>query len=310
MHSESHGPRVSRKKACIACFRAKIKCLAEVPCCSSCQRRKIECRYNSIPRSALPRVKSKHRAAQEFTAVSAGSDIVANSLALTPAYESVFPAAPSREGILDGGFLDRTSGEEWRDLDNRNGSWTNGSTMSMDQKGFDSMLQDTLLDTDLDWSNNFYSDLIFPSLLDSPQSPPISDATFERVARSAASETISEVLYPDLSSLPTPSEEQYVGPGDRWAWLMEKPGAHVHRLILPAIGCQDDGLNSRFYPTLSISEALRSRLQDCIRVPLDRGPWQTVSLQNFPSCNHLEHCMDAYFMHSHPVFYLLNIICR
>jgi hypothetical protein len=76
----------------------------------------------------------------------------------------------------------------------------------------------------------------------------------------------------------------------------------MQRLVLPQLGGSEDELPpaSNFTAT-RIHPAIRAKLLDTIRTPLERGHWQPASIENFPSCPKLEHCIDMYFVHFNTV---------
>ena len=97
------------------------------------------------------------------------------------------------------------------------------------------------------------------------------------------------------------SHEDGSGPEDPWPaeWHIS-----TQRLVLPSLGRLDETVPAaHHFVMLPITSSARLRLLDSIRIPLDRGPWQTVSLVNFPSCERLDHCVDLYFVH-------FNKVCR
>ena len=109
---------------------------------------------------------------------------------------------------------------------------------------------------------------------------------------------LSGAVSEELDDLPQPTPLDRCSPDD--VWPMEWHAASNQRLTLPVLGLHpgdyDITLGS-FYHLTHISEDARNRLLNSMRLPLERVPWQTVSLANFPSKEKLDHCLDMFFRH-------------
>jgi hypothetical protein len=79
---------------------------------------------------------------------------------------------------------------------------------------------------------------------------------------------------------------------------MEWHSAPAQHLILPTLGAVDENsTEARYYPTVPVNDAARANMQYSIRLPLERVPWQVVSLANFPRNAKLDRCINLYFAH-------------
>lgn len=149
-------------------------------------------------------------------------------------------------------------------------------------------------------------DDVFPSMLPSPRFdiPGMnldcmfqeSDVEHPRNLEQADGQASAESE--ELDDLPQPTPRDRCSPDD--VWPMEWHAASNQRLTLPVLGLpledSDMSLGS-FYQLPNIDDRSRTRLLNSIRLPLERVPWQTVSLTNFPSNEKLDHCLDMFFRH-------------
>ncbi|ETN36192.1 uncharacterized protein HMPREF1541_08469 [Cyphellophora europaea CBS 101466] len=97
---------------------------------------------------------------------------------------------------------------------------------------------------------------------------------------------------------PEPQENAHsVGP-----WPSETPAPPQHHIILPALGSEGSKPQRfpKFFALPSITDKTRNALCKCLSLPLEYNPFQSLSLDAFPSQEKLDHCVDLYFRHFHP----------
>lgn len=101
-----------------------------------------------------------------------------------------------------------------------------------------------------------------------------------------------------INDLPKPTPRDHCSPDD--VWPMEWHAASGQPLTLPILATVGEELDANpgsFYNIKNITDTERARMVNSIRLPLERPPWQTVSLANFPSKEKLDHCIDLFFRH-------------
>jgi hypothetical protein len=158
--------------------------------------------------------------------------------------------------------------------------------------------EEPTLESNLDWIFNNFPDEVFPSIPSSPRMS--SNSVIEQVQERAGR---TEVLPTDdiddengIPNLPIPTPRDRCPLDDPWP--MEWHSAPAQHLILPTLGAVDENsTEARYYPTVPVNDAARANMQYSIRLPLERVPWQVVSLANFPSNAKLDHCINLYFAH-------------
>lgn len=66
---------------------------------------------------------------------------------------------------------------------------------------------------------------------------------------------------------------------------------------LPVLGWPPnaDAVYPRRFSLLTVDDGTYESLQNCLRLPLTRSPWQPVSLEAFPSKEKLDYLIDLYF---------------
>jgi hypothetical protein len=191
---------------------------------------------------------------------------------------------------------------------NQNEDFTDFSKYFVDSSAFNDF-QDTTLDSNLDWIFSNSLDEVFPSVPGSPRlgqtvdnlgnNPTPIQLGREDVhqSRDMFSGHTPNEADDGLSSLPVPTPRDRCDPDDPWP--MEWHSTPAQFLVLPSLGEPDDdySLDPAYYPTMAVNSSIRTRLQESVRLPLERPPWQAVSLANFPSKAKLDHCIDLYFAH-------------
>jgi hypothetical protein len=109
-----------------------------------------------------------------------------------------------------------------------------------------------------------------------------------------------------ISGLPTPCPQDSCSPDDPWP--MEWHAGPAQKLTLTPLEIKRDGSRasgfsiSSFYAAPSVSRQTVTNMQRAIRLPANMSPWSNINLDNFPEEAKLNHCIDLYFAHFHPVW--------
>ncbi|KAF2846860.1 hypothetical protein T440DRAFT_404814 [Plenodomus tracheiphilus IPT5] len=129
----------------------------------------------------------------------------------------------------------------------------------------------------------------FPELLllSAPQTaapPPRKAAASDDFSNSAA-----------LGGLLVPQPQETLDHGDPWPLESSRPPPK--HICLPSIGSDQHDSNSRgrFNDLMAINDRTWHALQKCIRLPFEHNTLQSLNLDNFPSKEDLDHCIDLYF---------------
>ncbi|KEF51214.1 uncharacterized protein A1O9_12717 [Exophiala aquamarina CBS 119918] len=297
---------------------SKIRCLRERPYCSSCLKRRLPCEYevphkpgtpNSLSSSSAPRAQSKSpgidRALQDDALHDAFIPMAnSNPSAASAINECMSSVTTTDHMTLDEGFTLRGTGQ----AQSQAPPVIDFSSMFADNNCF------STLDTNLGWifSNNFED--IFASIPPSPGAAepkatvglPVERPELQKFQTGdlLLNDLDTQIAIPDLP-LPTPRDR--CSPDD--AWPMEWHASTEQRLVLPSLGQSSDGQLiefGSFYSLSPITETTRATMSGSIRIPLQRIPWQAVSLANFPSKEKLDHCIDLYFRHFDYIFPILH----
>jgi hypothetical protein len=230
--------------------------------------------------------------------------MIAASTSLPPSEDTTFLPAGNGTGTT-------TSGDYNEDIDRRMESpYPTPSQPLPAAFDFSDMIAGTTpYPTNFDsfaWIFENNLDEVFPSMPPSPGhdlSAMDVEATWAKVDGQQHLRLVGEdgdVVGPDgqLDDLPQPTPRDHCNPDD--VWPMEWHAASAQPLTLPTLGSAGDerDTNSGFFFSIkSVSEPARAKMVNSIRLPLQRSPWQTVSLANFPSKEKLDHCIDLFFRH-------------
>jgi hypothetical protein len=135
-----------------------------------------------------------------------------------------------------------------------------------------------------------------PGLANEIVAGPAQAATTQQCASIAPeSQARATVVTPQIEILPRLTTRDRCGPDD--AWPMEWHAVSDLGLTLPSLGAHDDDCSSvpeSFYPTANTTEEARVRMLGGLQLPLERVPWQTVSLA-LPVTVKNDHCIDVFF---------------
>jgi hypothetical protein len=279
--------------------RSKIRCLAEHPSCSSCRKRHAKCVYaassSRTTRSSLHHVTRNNQISSHAT----GGEFDGYSPAVEGLNETDHSPADGDEARFDENpalpIESNVFGES-------NTSVRDDSTALMGMDIFSLMSEEADMQSNLSWIFDDFPDILFPSLPITSNflSAPLPGQTLE--------------VYSPLVTVPVSINTREKQPPDLPMLDAQElctaidampVGGHTNstsRLVLPQLGDLDEQLPpASYFVVTSITPALRNKLLDSIRIPLEQGPWQAVSLTNFPSCQKLAHCIDLYFIHFNAV---------
>lgn len=82
------------------------------------------------------------------------------------------------------------------------------------------------------------------------------------------------------------------------AWPMVWRAVPTQLSDLPMMKDNLDGsVYSRYFSLPQVTESTWASLQEFLRFALERNPWQSMNLSNFPSTQRLEQFIDLYFVH-------------
>jgi hypothetical protein len=89
--------------------------------------------------------------------------------------------------------------------------------------------------------------------------------------------------------------------GPNGPWPSDIPTPPQHEVCIPHLGALDTDhqIFRSFYPGNKIIPRTRDALMRCVSLPFKNSPYQILRLDNFPSEQKLERCIDLYFAHFH-----------
>jgi hypothetical protein len=283
-------------------LRSKIRCPAEHPTCSTCRKRQAKCVYaSSINRNA--NLNPNHvTGISHATFKTAGHDLRTLPLATEGLRENQ-RLTEDRSGIR---FRENAALPVEHNLFSEiDTSLRVDSDSLLGMHLFSPMSEEADLQTNLSWIFDDFPDIIFPSL---PVTPKLESGPFPPQTLDVAP---PQVITPDTTrsrenlppDLPMLDSQEILSPVQTMP--VDRHTNSTARLVLPPLGGVDEHLPPASYFVLtSITPTTRTKLLDTIRVPLEQGPWEAVSLTNFPSCQKLAHCIDLYFAHFNTVSYV------
>lgn len=111
---------------------------------------------------------------------------------------------------------------------------------------------------------------------------------------------------PALGGLLTPQPQEAGHPADPWPF--DTPRPPQNHLSLPALGSnlQSSTTFSRFFDLMHLNDRTWYSLQRCLMLPFEHNPRQSLSLDQFPSKEKLDHCLDLYFAYFHPMLAVIH----
>jgi hypothetical protein len=191
-------------------------------------------------------------------------------------------------------------------------SFTYDSGALVDFDLFNSMSEEANMHSSLSWIFNDVPDIVFGSIPNSPSllpTPVAVNRSGEEPPPPQATRSDPPGFHDDQSSdLPMLDPQDIMRSEETFSidWQFT-PTQH---LILPYLGGSDESLPpASYFEAASITTDTRIKLLDSIQIPLEHGPWQPISMANFPSCRKLAHCIDLYFAHFNKVCFSIGSIC-
>ena len=99
-------------------------------------------------------------------------------------------------------------------------------------------------------------------------------------------------------NLPTPELHDAPTPDDPWP--MEHCAGPMQHVVLPPLGeAAGTHRTVNHFSTWDLSPAVHDALRQCIELPSEHSPWQSILVESFPSQQTVDHCIDMYFVHFH-----------
>lgn len=110
-----------------------------------------------------------------------------------------------------------------------------------------------------------------------------------------------------VSLTPTEHFEDGNVPEDQWPMEWRAVPVQLHAIpVLANVEGSSPYANHFDYPP--ITSQTRADLVNTLKLPMQKSPWQVVSLANFPSERTLDRCIDLYFVHFDKVSTKLIVI--
>lgn len=101
-----------------------------------------------------------------------------------------------------------------------------------------------------------------------------------------------------LGGLLIPRPEETLNHGDPWPLETVQPP--LKHIVLPCLGSQGRDpsyMHGRYYNITPINDQTWHALQKCLRLPFEFYTLQTLNLDNFPTKEEIDQCIDLYFAH-------------
>lgn len=268
-------------------YRSKIKCPGEKPICSSCVKRNHHCEYTAVQSS--PKSPTSH-VPPSTTELQSVFDQDATST-------SVQQSEATMHNVTDTAITHYY--DQHADL--------RYTTPSQPPAMFDfgSIFADASYNPNFEsvaWIFEENLDEVFPSVPASPRHNlsafTLGNADVQQAQNLEQEYQQTIIGSEELEDLPQPTPRDHCSPDD--VWPMEWHASSAQHLVLPTLGSVGEDFevsSGSFYAVANITEQARARMENSIRLPLERTPWQTVSLAHFPSKEKLDHCIDLFFRH-------------
>lgn len=293
--------------------RSKIKCSAEQPACRACQKRDVSCIYDGINRNRPESCFNDRHG--EVTLVQDALRDIGNSQQvpsgnavhndfLSPITGGDLTHAPFTDWLVNSPEL--SSGNQAQSRVRR--SSANVPELSTDD--LSTNFASTDFNYNLSWVFEESLGNVDPDIYDvfttmSGDGLPVGHLA--AVPHPQAASTFTRQL--DGGDAPVQQRKRMSGLPDRISPGVCSPGgplvarwhgerALCHR-VLPALGkeLQDATSLPRFYSTTTISSSTSTVLQEFLQLPFQERPWESLNLENFPSNQVLDYCIDLYFAH-------------
>lgn len=307
-------------------FRSKIRCFGEQPFCSTCQKRDLDCHYHPLQQTP-PHREVRERKTQH--------DPDVDDMALNSAQRNL---ASITMGLLSPAItLGRPDSNTPLPTPQDGGDVTIPDLDMLLNTSPDGQLSFDLCDSGLLWNNvaspDFHSNLgwIFEdaggneflgmpdlnglvkpsSFLSSglPPMPATGRQTIQNFSQTSMMGNEEDDETETLTNLPAPRPHEGCNVGDPWPMEWHASPTKRH-LVLPMLGIEGQSMVSptgRFFSVPPISESTRTALKECLQLPFKGSPWQTLNLQNWPSAEKLDTCIDLFFVRVHQVSRILSL---
>lgn len=105
-----------------------------------------------------------------------------------------------------------------------------------------------------------------------------------------------------MTGLPIPHPQEGCSADDPWPMEWHaRVETYVNHIVIPSLGNDTPDPGLKYFSTTPMSAEARSTLQEYVQIPSKGSPWRPVIMERFPSREKLDHCIDMYFVHFHPV---------
>ena len=327
VHNKQRALPRTRRKACIACCQSKTRCNAQRPSCSSCLKRGLFCTYESYPpqQTATP-TPPDTGLGNSIDQGSPHEEVIANGrvhdfLALA---DDNLPTVIAGHQEYDP-CVSATVEEPYQSpLANMlHGLAPPGRDLlysTFDDMDFHSNLDWMLEDshTGEDFINT--SDIFGIPGLDENQLSQTFFISVPQTASPSAGQCISGDEIADspvtgqgtaspqaLCGLLTPHPQETADAGNPWP--METPRPPQRHVALPALSPAGTSLDvsQRYFSVMALNNRTWHALRKCLMLPVDRSSLQSLSVDEFPTMDQLDHCIDLYFAHFHDMLPVIHL---
>ncbi|KAI8941337.1 hypothetical protein NX059_002563 [Plenodomus lindquistii] len=278
-------------------IRSKIKCCGTRPICASCEKRGIDCGY---PKHSVARLRSspENGNSQVYSDTqSQQTDGHGHRPSASVSDESVIPPASITlaEPIGDASFTS-VGGDQG-------------------QYPYIYAAHDLAMSGSTDWlgegpiAESAFAEPFIPGLWDFfPISPLQNPQPFLSLPpQTEAQEEASDVDV-DVDDDDDVNQSSHTASDFGHPWPMEWNPGSTRLLSLPRLEDfqQNKSIARRTFCGKPITPSGITTLKDRIKQWYDCGPWQQIQLENFPSADSLNHALDMYFVHFHPVLPMIH----
>ncbi|KAI1634876.1 fungal-specific transcription factor domain-containing protein [Biscogniauxia mediterranea] len=314
-HDKTRAHLKSRRRACVRCSKGKIRCSNEHPSCSSCSQRNLPCVYEPHSKQTGANYGSRN----------SGKDAVALVSTTDSRTESIDVAFPRDELLI--GILSPLS-TRTSDNSNYGTSLDTSSSPSVAQTHPDNLAGPDLIAnseshdgesaSDMNWSldvenagwysSAFQGEPLFslqaefalPQLNQAPQCMAVLLDTTQQPGREVNG------FFRDWSVGGLPNSQSNEMPRLVDFWPVDFQGDKAQPLIFPSL---DDAANcqtQKYFSTRPLSSEEWVALKRCIQLLSEQTLWSRISVDDFPSKEILDHCIDLYFANVHQICPILH----
>ncbi|KAH7082309.1 hypothetical protein FB567DRAFT_630709 [Paraphoma chrysanthemicola] len=320
VHDAHRPPPGARRKACQSCVQSKTRCNGERPKCSSCVRRKLPCIFEGAAGSRRQDGRQNNGSVISLAPDSTqhvGSDQPLLESSMFANAQSMTTPPPSEAQINE---IDLNQ-DGTNIYSPKSGLTVAANLPSPTSGGLTSDLMFMAFDnpdfnSNLDWilensgSEHSRTDMGFLNTLSSHDDP-LSQLLLISAPQTAslpAMNTTSFDVQGDgtaLGGLLVPQPQHTVDHGDPWP--LENSGPPLKEIVLPSLGFDQVDARGRYHNLMPINDRTWHALQKCLRLPFEQNTLQTLNLESFPPKEDLDHCIDLYFAHFHPMLSFIHL---